>query len=162
MQFAIIAKFLPYNSSAYGETFQLPYSFLKSPPPPPLPLPSFSFNSFQTFSRAAPEPSAPSRTLRFCLHRRRPPEEPTACATTALPLRCRVPLPSSASLHSTEPYNEPELPLSHPIVRPCCALLPDPALPPAYASILVARLIFHHGSYLRSPSLQAQGPVQYP
>ena len=44
------------------------------------------------------------------MHRRCAPKQPTTCATTALPLRCRAPLSSVASLHSTEPCSEPELP----------------------------------------------------
>ena len=140
MQFAIIAKFLPCGSSASGETFQLPNNFTKSappPPPPPPPPPHFHSIPFRPSPELPQSRVPPPVPCVSALHRRRAPEQPTACATTSLPLRYCAPLSLPASLHSTEPCSEPELPLPHPTIRPCCALSPDPALPPTDASIPV-------------------------
>ena len=154
MQFAIIAKFLPCGSSASEEAFQLLNNFIISaPPPPPFPLIFIQFLSDLLLSH--PKAECPLLCPAFlpC----------TAVARLSNPLLV-PPLPCLSASVRPRRRQHPCTPLSPsvslsgpatPTVRPCYALSPNPALPPADASIPTVRLSFHHGSYPRSPSLQA-------
>ena len=92
MQFAIIAKFLPCSSSASGEAFQLPNSFIKSPSPPPPSLLIF----IQFLSNLL-----------------------LSCPKAECPLPCPAFLPCTAAAHLSSPLPVSPLPYLSAATRPC-------------------------------------------
>ena len=116
INFAIIAKFRPYDSSASGEAFQLPNNSIKKTPPPPPPRPFFIFCSHSLSS------------LPPCAHKPSP-APLLLCYRALLPLladRSRVPPIHCASPSRAPAYSSHHLHTSLPVtaLRSCVSDTP--------------------------------------